>query len=143
MLKIKKIKPMFTSMVVTGDKYTEDMYDNHGLIENKKGDLKTYQTVLEVGSSVRDIKVGDQVMINVMHFAVMQYDPNSVKNDMGMNKIKEFRFNWVTIENEEGKPQECLFIDQQDVLFAFEGEEVQGVKNPIIVPNEKKIIIGS
>ena len=143
MLKIKKIKPMFTSMVVTGDKYTEDMYDDHGLIENKKGDLKTYQTVLEVGSSVRDIKVGDQVMINVMHFAVMQYDPNSVKNDMGMNKIKEFRFNWVTIENEEGKPQECLFIDQQDVLFAFEGEEVQGVKNPIIVPNEKKIIIGS
>ena len=143
MLKIKKIKPMFTSMVVTGDKYTEDMYDDHGLIENKKGDLKTYQTVLEVGSSVRDIKVGDQVMINVMHFAVMQYDPNSVKNDMGMNKIKEFRFNWVTIENEEGKPQDCLFIDQQDVLFAFEGEEVQGVKNPIIVPNEKKIIIGS
>ena len=143
MLKIKKIKPMFTAMVVTGDKYTEDMYDDHGLIENKKGDLKTYQTVLEVGSSVRDIKVGDQVMINVMHFAVMQYDPNSVKNDMGMNKIKEFRFNWVTIENEEGKPQECLFIDQQDVLFAFEGEEVQGVKNPIIVPNEKKIIIGS
>ena len=143
MLKIKKIKPMFTAMVVTGDKYTEDMYDDHGLIENKKGDLKTYQTVLEVGSSVRDIKVGDQVMINVMHFAVMQYDPNSVKNDMGMNKIKEFRFNWVTIENEEGKPQDCLFIDQQDVLFAFEGEEVQGVKNPIIVPKEKKIILGS
>ena len=143
MLKIKKFKPMFTSILVTGNKYTEDMYDDHGLIENKMGDLKTYQTVLEVGPSVRDIKVGDQVMINVMHYAVMQYDPNSVKNDMGMNKIKEFRFNWVTIENEEGKPQECLFIDQQDVLFAFEGEEVQGVKNPIIVPNEKKIIIGS
>ena len=143
MLKIKKFKPMFTSILVTGNKYTEDMYDDHGLIENKMGDLKTYQTVLEVGSSVRDIKVGDQVMINVMHYVVMQYDPNSVKNDMGMNKIKEFRFNWVTIENEEGKPQECLFIDQQDVLFAFEGEEVQGVKNPIIVPKEKKIILGS
>ena len=143
MLKIKKIKPMFTSMVVTGEKYAEDMYDNHGLIENNKGDLKTYQKVLEVGSSVRDIKVGDTVMINVMHFAVMQYDANSVKNDMGMNKVKEFRFNWVTVDDENGNPQDCLFIDQHDVLFAFEGEEVQGVKNPIIVPKDKKLIIES
>lgn len=138
MLKIEKFKPMFTSILVTGEKYSEDMYDDHGLIECKKGDLKTYQTVLEVGPSVRDIHVGDKVMINIMHFAVMQYDPNSVKNDMGMNKIKEFRFNWVTV-----KGQECLHIDQQDVLFAFEGEEVQGVKNPIIVPKDKKLIIGS
>lgn len=138
MLKIKKFKPMFTSMLVTGEKYSEDMYDDHGLIECKKGDLKTYQKVLEVGPSVRDIKVGDMVMINIMHFAVMEYDPNSVKNDMGMNKIKKWNFNWVTVND-----QDCLVIDQQDVMFGFEGEEVQGVKNPIIVPKEKKIILES
>ena len=138
MLKIKKFKPMFTSMLVTGEKYSEDMYDNYGLIECKKGDLKTYQKVLEVGPSVRDIKVGDMVMINIMHFAVMEYDPNSVKNDMGMNKIKKWNFNWVTVND-----QDCLVIDQQDVMFGFEGEEVQGVKNLIIVPKEKKIILES
>ena len=138
MLKIKKFKPMFTSMLVTGEKYSEDMYDDHGLIECKKGDLKTYQKVLEVGPSVRDIKVGDMVMINIMHFAVMEYDPNSVKNDMGMNKVKRWNFNWVTVND-----QDCLVIDQQDVMFGFEGEEVQGVKNPIIVPKEKKIILES
>ena len=138
MLKIKKFKPMFTSMLVTGEKYSEDMYDDHGLIECKKGDLKTYQKVLEVGPSVRDIKVGDMVMINIMHFAVMEYDPNSVKNDMGMNKIKKWNFNWVTVND-----QDCLVIDQQDVMFGFDGEEVQGVKNPIIVPKEKKIILES
>ena len=134
MLKISKFKPMFTSILVTGEKYEEDMYDNHGLIECKKGDLKTYQTVLEVGPSVRDLKVGDKVMINIMHFAVMQYDPNSVKNDMGMNKIKEWRFNWVNVND-----QDCLLIDQQDVMFAFEGEEVQGVKNPILVPDKSLV----
>lgn len=138
MLKIKKFKPMFTSMLVTGEKYSEDMYDDHGLIECKKGDLKTYQKVLEVGPSVRDIKVGDMVMINIMHFAVMEYDPNSVKNDMGMNKVKRWNFNWVTVND-----QDCLVIDQQDVMFGFDGEEVQGVKNPIIVPKEKKIILKS
>ena len=138
MLKIKKFKPMFTSMLVTGEKYSEDMYDDHGLIECKKGDLKTYQKVLEVGPSVRDIKVGDMVMINIMHFAVMEYDPNSVKNDMGMNKVKRWNFNWVTVND-----QDCLVIDQQDVMFGFYGEEVQGVKNPIIVPKEKKIILES
>ena len=141
MLRIKEIKPLNTAIVVTGEKYKEDMYDEHGLIECKKGDLKTYQKVIAVGPMVRNIKVGDMVMINVMHFAVMQYDPNSLKEDMGMNKVKDWKFNWVTIDDKDGNPQDCLFMDEHDILFAFDGEEVQGVKNPILTPASKKIII--
>lgn len=141
MLKIEEIQPMSTQIVVTGEKFSEDMYDDHGLIESKKGDLKTYQRVIAVGPMVRDIKVGDMVMINVMHFAVMQYDKDSLKNDMGMNKVKEWRFNWITLEKKEGNPQECLFMDQHDILFVFKGREVQGVKNPIITPTKKGIIM--
>lgn len=141
MLKIEEIQPMSTQIVVTGEKFSEDMYDDHGIIESKKGDLKTYQRVIAVGPMVRDIKVGDMVMINVMHFAVMQYDKDSLKNDMGMNKVKKWRFNWITLEKEEGNPQECLFMDQHDILFVFKGREVQGVKNPIITPNKKGIIM--
>lgn len=143
MLHIKKVKPMFTSIVVTGNKYTEDMYDEHGLIECKKGDLKTYQKVLAVGSSVRGIDVGDQVMINVMNYAVKKYDPNSVKEDMGMNSVVGWNFNWITIDDEEGNPQDCLLINDRDILFAFEGEEVQGTKSPIIMPKKKEIILNS
>lgn len=143
MLKITEIRPLSTAIVVTGEKYKEDMYDDHGLIESKQGDLKTYQRVVAVGPMVRNVKVGDLVMINIMHFAVMQYDPNSLKQDMGMNKVKEWKFNWITLTDKEGKSQDCLFMDEHDLLFAFEGEEVQGVKNPIIVPNNKKIIIES
>ena len=136
MLKIKNIKPVFNSIVTTGEKYEEDMYDEHGLIEYKMGDLKTYQRVVAVGSTVRDIQVGDMVMLNMMNYAIKKYDPNSLKEDMGMNKTIQYAFNWLTVDG-----QECMLFNDRDVLFVFEGEEVQGVKNPIIVPKKGKLIV--
>ena len=141
MLKITKINPVATRMLVTGEVYSEDMYNDHGIIESKKGDMREYQTVLEVGPMVRDIKVGDKVMLNMMHFAVMQYDPNSIKKDMGMQKIKGYQFPKIELTNADGSKQECLYIDQQDIVFSFEGEEVQGKKNPIIMPEKKDIVL--
>ena len=138
MLKITKINPVATRMLVTGEVYSEDMYNEHGIIESKKGDMKEYQTVVEVGPMVRDIKVGDKVMLNMMHFAIMQYDTNSIKKDMGMQKIKGYQFPKIELTKEDGGKQECLYIDQQDVVFSFEGEEVQGKKNPIITPLAKE-----
>jgi hypothetical protein len=140
MLKIEKIKPVATRMLVTGDVYTEDMYNEHVIIESKKGDMKEYQEVLEVGPMVRDLKPGDKVMLNMMHFAVMQYDPNSIKKDMGMQKIKGYQFPKIELTNKDGSKQECLYIDQQDIVFSFEGEEVQGKKNPIITPSKSIIM---
>lgn len=138
MLHIKKIKPLFTSIVTTGDKYEEDMY-NEGLIEARKGDLKTYQKVVAVGSSVRDIKVGDMVMINVMNYAVKRYSKDSLQNDMDNNPIIRFQFNWVQVDDEEGNPQDCLLLNDRDILFAFEGDEVQGKKAALIMPNKEII----
>ena len=138
MLKISEIRPMSTRMVVTGDRFEEDMYNN-GLIENKKGDLKTYQTVLEVGPMVRNVKPGDKVVINFMHYAILEHDPNSVKADMGMNKIKKYAFNWVELYDGDEK-KDCLYIDEQDVIFAFEGKEVQGTKSKIITPKNQIIV---
>ena len=138
MLHIKKIKPLFTSIVTTGDKYEEDMY-NEGLIEARKGDLKTYQKVVAVGSSVRDIKVGDMVMINVMNYAVKRYSKDSLQNDMDNNPIIRFQFNWVQVDDEDGNPQDCLLLNDRDILFAFEGDEVQGKKATLIMPNKEII----
>lgn len=141
MLKIKKIKPVETRMLVTGDVYQEDMYNDGGIIENKKGDMKEYQTVLEVGPMVREVKPGDKILLNTMHFAVMQYDPNSIKKDMGMQKIKGYQFPKVELTNEDGNTQECLYIDQQDIVFSFEGEEVQGKKGLLLTPASKGVIL--
>ena len=138
MLKIKSIKPLFTNVLTTGDKYEEDEKDN-GLIVANKGDLKLYQTVIAVGSMVRDIKVGDRVMINPKNYAVKKYDPNSVKEDMGMNSTIGYQMPWVTVDDAEGNPQECLLLLDRDIEFIFEGEEVQENESSLILP--KKTII--
>ena len=61
MMKIKKIKPLFNSLITTMDKYEEDV-TNNGIIDTKRqeGSLKEYQTVIAVGTTVRDIKVGNE-----------------------------------------------------------------------------------
>ena len=138
MLKIRKVKPLFTGIVTTGEKYSEDMYED-GLIMARKGDLKTYQRVIAVGDTVRGIEVGDQVMINVINYEVKRYDKNSLQNDMDNNPVIRYAFNWLTIEDEHGNPQDCLLLNDRDILFVFEGEEVQGSK--IVVPKKKDIIL--
>lgn len=140
MLHIKEIKPLFTNILVTGNKYEEDEKQN-GLIIAKKGDLKLYQTVMAVGSMVRDVKVGDQVMINPKNYAVKKYDPNSVKEDMGMNSTTGYNMPWVTIDDEEGNPKECLLLIDRDIEFVFEGEEVPEEKTTLIMPKDKKLIV--
>lgn len=136
MLHIKSIKPLFNKIVTSGDKYEEDMIDG-GVITANKGDLKLYQTVIAVGSVVRDIQVGDKVMINPMNYAVRRYDKNSIQNDLDNNKIIEFKFPWITIDDENGKPKDCLLLDDRDIKFVFEGEEKS---DSIIMPNKKVII---
>jgi hypothetical protein len=60
---------------------------------------------------------------------------------MGMQKIKGFQFPKMELTKDDGSKQECLYIDQQDIVFSFEGEEVQGKKNPIIMPEKKNIVL--
>ena len=142
MLHIKQIKPLFTNILTSGNKYEEDEFEGAILIA-KKGDLKLYQTVMAVGSMVRDIKVGDKVMINPKNYAVKKYDPNSVKEDLGMNSTIGYQMPWVTIDDAEGNPQECLMLIDRDIEYVFEGEEVKEVKETetkLILPREKKII---
>lgn len=137
MLHIKKVKPLFTSVITTGDKFEEDMVEG-GLIIARKGDLKLWQKVIAVGSCVRDIEVGDMVMINADNYAVRKYDKNSIQNDMDNNPSLGYKFNWVTIDDEKGNPQECLLLNDRDLLYAFEGEE----KNEsLITPGKPKIIV--
>ena len=51
---------MFTSLITTMNKYEQDEIIS-GLIDplKREGSIKEYQTVLSVGSMVKDIKVGD------------------------------------------------------------------------------------
>ena len=137
MLHIKKIKPLNNYILTTGEKYQEDMREN-GLIVAKAGDLKLYQRVIALGPVIRGIEVGDLVMINPAQYAVMKYDENSVKNDMGMNKVIHWNLPWVTMDDEDGKPKDCLLLTERDIQFVFEGEEIKDV---IIMPGKPKLLM--
>lgn len=137
MIHIKSVKPLFTSIVTTGDTFDKDMTSN-GLIVAKKGDLKMWQKVVAKGSSVRDIEIGDLVMINFDNFAVKKYNKNSVQNDLDNNPVITYRFNWITVDDRDGNPHEYLLMQDRDVQYVFEGEEKDDV---IIKPATPGLIL--
>ena len=135
MLKIKSIKPMFDSLVTTMNKYEDDGFKN-GVIVKQAGSLKEYQTVIAVGPAVRNIEVGDKVMINPSRYAKMKHNEGSLKNGIvADNPIIGYEFRTVTINDEE-----CLYLQSQDIMYSFEGEEVEDKKDNkvnLIMPNNK------
>ena len=134
MLKIKTIKPMFDSLVTTMNKYEEDDYEN-GVIVKQAGVLKEYQKVIAVGPAVRNIEVGDMVMINPIRYAKMKHKEGSLKNGVITdNPVIGYEFKTVTINDEE-----CLYLQSQDIMYSFEGEEVEYKKDNIILPDNKII----
>jgi hypothetical protein len=136
MLHIKKVKPLFTSIITTGDKFEKDYVEN-GFVTANKGDLKLWQKVIAIGSLVRDIEVGDMVMINPAGYAKKKYNKNSLQNDLDNNPIITYEFPWVTIEEEEGVEKECLLLSDRDIQYVFEGEE----KPDLIIPGKKMLIM--
>jgi len=137
MIHITKVKPLYTNIVVTADVFEKDMFE-HGLIIAKKGDLKLWQTVVAVGSSVRDIKPGDKVMISLINYAHRKYDKNSIQNDLDNNPIIEYSLNYITIDDENGNPKECLLLTDRDVQYVFEGEEKE---DKVLVKVNNKVIV--
>lgn len=137
MLHVTKIKPLFDHLLITADKFEKDMVHN-GVILAGKGDLKLWQTVVAVGSVVRDIKVGDKVMINPNDFAVKKYNKNSVQNDLDNNPVLTYNFPFETIDDEKGEPKDYLYISDRNVKYVFEGTEKE---ESLILPGKKKLIL--
>lgn len=124
-------------MLVTADTFEKDMIEG-GVIVANKGDLKLWQTVVATGSTVRDVKAGDKVMIIPDHFAVKKYNKNSVQNDLDNNPVLTYNFPFETIDDEKGEPHEYLYISDNDVKYIFEGEEKDEV---LITPGKPKLIL--
>ena len=137
MLHVTKIKPLFDHLLITADKFEKDMVHN-GVILAGKGDLKLWQTVVAVGSVVRDIKVGDKVMINPNDFAVKKYNKNSVQNDLDNNPVLTYNFPFETIDDEKGEPKDYLYISDRNVKYVFEGIEKD---ESLILPGKPKLIV--
>lgn len=73
---------MFNSIVTTMDKYEHDVYLTGGILDTtkQKGCTKEYQRVIAVGSMVKDIKVGDIVLIDPKNYRVLKHEKGSLKD---------------------------------------------------------------
>ena len=140
MLKVKKIKPLFTAIITTMEKYEEDVRTASGLIDTTKqqGGLKEYQTVLAIGDSVRAIKVGDLVCVNPTRFAVKKHQAGSLKDGIVTdNPVVTYNFDVVEMDGKQ-----CLLLQDRDIDFVI--EEYEEIPDPIpstIIQPKKKLII--
>ena len=139
MLVIKKIQPMYTKILTTMCKYEEDEMTAGGLIDSTKtqGTLKEYQTVVAVGNSVRNVKVGDLVCVNPERYAVRKHEAGSLKDGVITdNPVIKYNFNIMELE---GVPH--LLLDENDVSFIItDYEEVKEQKSDLYVPKTQIIM---
>lgn len=140
---IKKIKPMFNSIVTTMNKYEHNIKVGNLIDSTKqKGSLKEYQTVLAVGPYIKDIKVGDVVFVNPTRFAVKKHKEGSLRDGVITdNPVVTYNFDVIKIDGND-----CLLLQDRDVDFIveeFEEEEevIEDDNINLILPEEKKIII--
>lgn len=130
---------MFNRIVTTMDTYEHDQYIN-GLIDTRKakGSLKEYQTVIAVGTTVRDIKEGDVVCIDPTRYMVTKHRDKSLQgNIMGDDMTIGYKFNTIKLGDEE-----CLMLFDQDISFIVEdSEDVEDQAAPLIIQPEKPNII--
>lgn len=136
---IKAIKPLFTAVVTTMDKYTAADVDGK-LITNLRedvGSVKEFQTVIAVGDSVRGIVVGDIVKIDPKRYEKHAYQEDSVKKDLMGQKFLGYAIPTVEIDGKD-----CMYLDQIDIKYVVTEWEEEEVKpdSGIIHPNNQIII---
>ena len=137
MLKIKKIAPMFNRILVTCNKYEEDVIEG-GIVRITAGTIKEYQKVISVGSTVREIKEGDLVLINPTRYAIKKHTEGSLKDGVVTdNPVMSYNFNFVEIDDDI-----CILLYDQDVDYIIKDyTEVPNNKSSLILPEDKKVII--
>ncbi len=132
MIRVKKLRPLFTALLTTMDLYDEDTVRAGGIIDptKQKGTVKEYQKVVAVGDSVRGIKVGDLVCIDATRFAVRKHKDNSIKTDIeGGNPVLEYRFDIVEMDGKN-----YMLLQDRDIQFIIdEYEEVEEPKKSSLV----------
>lgn len=138
MLNIKSIRPIYTRLITTADKYEADQFN--GLIVDPKkaeGRYKEYQKVVRVGSSVREVSVGDTILIDPSRYMKRKFSDNSLREDFVDNPIISIDIPTVTMDGVD-----YFMIEERDIAYVIEAsEEVPDSKpSKIIMPKQSKFV---
>lgn len=123
MLKIIKCRPMLNHIITTANVYEESQI-NGGVIDDEgklEGKFKEYQTVVSVGPHVRDVQVGDLVIINPSAYCKPRHKTkaDSIKGLMGEDEVEMIvEFPIIDIN---GEPH--LFLFDRDIDLIIEEKE--------------------
>lgn len=136
-MNIKKIKPLFTAVVVTAKVYPND-YKEGNILSPKAGKLMEYQEVIAVGDSCRGIEIGNLVCIDLYNYADWKYKKNSIKSDMEelTNEIIGYHVPQIKIDGKN-----CLYLDTRDIKYIVEEYDDKENEEPVLITPDKGIII--
>ena len=136
-MNIKKIKPLFTAVVVTAKVYPAD-YKEGSILSPKAGKLMEYQEVVAIGDSCRCIEVGNLVCIDLSNYADWKYKKNSIKSDMEelTNEIIGYHVPQITIDGKK-----CLYLDIRDIKYIVEEYDDKENEESLLITPDKGIII--
>ena len=136
-MNIKKIKPLFTAVVVTAKVYPAD-YKEGSILSPKAGKLMEYQEVIAVGDSCRGIEVGNLVCIDLSNYADWKYKKNSIKSDMEelTNELIGYHVPQITIDGKK-----CLYLDIRDIKYIVEEYDDKENEESLLITPDKGIII--
>lgn len=139
-LNIKKIRPMFNQVITTMDKYSDDEMKTGSIIDVSKvnNPIKEYQKVVAVGPMVKNIEVGDIVMINPKRYGKVRHKEGSLKDGVITdNPVVSYNFNVIELNHTPF----LLLLDQDIDFIVEEYEEVKdSPQSDIIVPNNDIIV---
>lgn len=138
---IKKIKPLFNTIVTTMDRYTEEELKVGGIIDSSKISLpvKEYQKVVAIGPTVRNIEVGDVVKINPARYKVRDFKEEPQENSLRNSLVKQtpsYQFKYVEMDGIK-----YLLLADSDIEFIVEEYEEDPPQSDIIVPNNEIVTV--
>lgn len=139
-LNIKKIKPMFNQVICTMDKYTDEDTKIGSIIDVHKvnNPIKEYQKVIAIGPMVKNISVGDLVMINPKRYQKLKHKDGSLKDGIiEDNIVIQYNFNVIELDHVK-----YLLLQDNDIDFIIEEyeEEDESPQSDIIIPNNDIIL---
>lgn len=138
MLEIHDIRPVFSRLITTANKYESDQMTGSIVDANKlEGRYKEYQTVVRVGSFVKEVKEGDVVLIDPTRYIRRKYSDNSLRNDFKENPIEEISIPTVTMNGED-----YFLIEDRDIIYVISDydEVPDEPASNLILPKSRKII---
>ena len=119
MYKISKIRPLFTGVVTTAYKYTDDARTQGGLIVGNKlaGTLNPIQQVIAKGKMVSDVEEGEWVKLNFNRYLKAKHLPGAIEDNVQSDNMQaHYEIPMITLEGYG----DCLFVQNNDIEFVIE-----------------------